>query len=304
VAENRPPYLAEALFLVQSLRWFGGEQADAPFVVCVVEGVDDDYADLFRSLRASVHVVERVSARHGHSNKLRFLECPELVDCDVAVLLDCDTIVVDDPTPWLDRERFRARMAGNPSIPHDVFEELFRHFGLGRPVADWVCNPGGQPTVWYVNGGVLAFPRALLARFGDAWRDWNERLLADIHLLGPYADFCDQASMTLAMAADPIPFAELPLGLNYSVRFAPPPAARAGLVPVILHHHHRLDHHGCLLPSPFQPVQDAIERYNRRFVHELCGSLGDRMLWDFHRFANGEEPLPDRRPWPGPRLLR
>jgi len=125
VAEDRPLYLAESLFLLQSLRWFGGALAGAPFVVCVVEEVDDDYAALFQELGASVRVVERVSARHSHSNKLRFLEAPELADCDVAVLLDCDTIVVGDPLPWLDREQFQARMAGNPSVPHSVFERLF-----------------------------------------------------------------------------------------------------------------------------------------------------------------------------------
>ena len=303
VAEDRPLYLAESLFLLQSLRWFGGALAGAPFVVCVVEEVDDDYAALFQELGASVRVVERVSARHSHSNKLRFLEAPELADCDVAVLLDCDTIVVGDPLPWLDCEQFQARMAGNPSVPHSVFERLFGHFGLGRPQANWVCNPGGQPTVWYVNGGVLAFPRSLLGRFGGAWREWNERLLAHIDLLGPYQDFCDQASMTLAMAADPVPFGELPLGLNYPVRFVPPAGDRAGVVPVILHHHHWLDHHGCLRPSPFPPVQDAIERYNRRFLSELCGVLSDRMVWDFHRFANEKPPRPGAAgPWP--KLLR
>jgi hypothetical protein len=43
VAENDPRSLGQALRLVQSIRWFGGEMADAHVMVCAVGGLDPSF---------------------------------------------------------------------------------------------------------------------------------------------------------------------------------------------------------------------------------------------------------------------
>ena len=76
VAENTPKYLAQALRLVQSWRWFGGSLSQSDIIVCVIDELDDFYAIEFRKWVALTRIVPRFSALHGPSNKLRFLELP------------------------------------------------------------------------------------------------------------------------------------------------------------------------------------------------------------------------------------
>ncbi len=54
VAENTPKYLSQALRLVQSLRWFGGETAKSTFIVCVVNEIDPTYQKQFEKYGAQV----------------------------------------------------------------------------------------------------------------------------------------------------------------------------------------------------------------------------------------------------------
>ena len=267
-ADNNPKYLTQAVRLVQSLRWFGGRLADAPVLVCAVDQIEPDYRRRLEQLGAWVRIVPRVSTRHGHSNKLRLLEMPDLRPFDTIVLLDCDTLLVQDPQPWLDGCHFQAKMADLPTVPHEVFEGLFDHFGLPPPVADRRCNPGGQPTVWYCNAGVLVFPRAMLDTLAVAWRQWNRRLLDRLDLLQGRQFFCDQASLSLAFAQRPVPFAELPLAMNFPLHLtaADGPSLTAPCDPVIIHYHGSIDSRGCLGAALNPTAQARIDRYNERVL--------------------------------------
>lgn len=267
-ADNNPKYLAQAVRLAQSLRWFGGQLADAPLVVCAVESIPSDCRHRLEQLGARVRVVPRVSSQHGHSNKLRLLEMPELRQFDTVVLLDCDTVLVQDPRPWLDGYHFQAKMADVATVPHQIFAGLFDHFGLRLPPQDRLSNPGGQPTIWYCNAGVLVFPRAMLDTLAVAWRQWNGRLLARLDLLQSQRFFCDQASLSLAFAARAVPFAELPLAMNFPLHLpiTECPALSTACDPVIIHYHESIDSQGCLQAAPNPTAQARVERYNRRVL--------------------------------------
>jgi hypothetical protein len=121
VAEATPPFLDQALRLLRSVRWFGGMVRDADFVVCVVgDRIDAAFRKLFEALNAEIQFVERFSEKHPQSNKLRFLEIEKAFGADRIVLLDCDTIVVRDPSPFLRASHFQAKIADVPTIPHET----------------------------------------------------------------------------------------------------------------------------------------------------------------------------------------
>jgi SAM-dependent methyltransferase len=290
VADNDAKYLSQALRLLQSVRWFGDRMAGVDFVVCLVGSPDRHYVEEFERLGASVQVVPPFSSVHPHSNKLRLLELPETSAYDTVMLLDCDTVIVQDPSPFLDGEAFQAKMADWPTIPHDVFQRLFRHFGLESPRPEYRCNPSGKPTVWYCNAGVLVFSQEVLATLGSAWRQLNLALLDRLDLLEPYSFYCEQASLSLAFASQPVPFRELPLSMNFpthSERLLALPAMQV-CDPVILHYHDGVDSNGCLKSVPCPGAQMRIEEFNRHLQQERRRGFDNRLFWDF-RYAHDPE---------------
>ena len=268
VAENEPKYVSQALRLLQSLRWFGGRMAGANFFVCVLDEADPEFVAEFERHGAFVRIVPRLTTLHPPSNKLRFLELPEIRAYDTVLLLDCDTLVVADPWPFLDGNVLQAKLADVPIIPRQTFRRLFEHFSLPEPKEDYLCNPSGVPTIWYCNAGALVIPQRFLEDLARAWLGINAELLKHLELLGRDRYYCDQASLALAFAAAPVPFRELPLGMNYPMHHEDTNVRCASYEcePVVLHYHDRVDGDGCLLPSLSPRVQEGIEAFNRRVM--------------------------------------
>jgi hypothetical protein len=268
VADTQHRFMAQALRLVASLRRFGGRQAEAAFVVAMVEREDAAFAERLRALGATVQVVPRFSTWHGTSNKLSAIawaidEVPS-ESYDVLVLLDCDTVVLDDPTDWVSGEALRARMAGSDTVSHATFKAVFRHFGRPVPPRAYRTNPGNQPTIWYVNTGVVVFPRAVFQALGPRWVAWNRRLLEVPHLFGEAQWYCEQASLAMAFAEAPVPFVALPLVMNYPLGPATDdtPALREPAAPIIVHYHHAIDGNGQLRAPSHAGSRASIDRYN------------------------------------------
>jgi 2-polyprenyl-3-methyl-5-hydroxy-6-metoxy-1,4-benzoquinol methylase/tetratricopeptide (TPR) repeat protein len=286
VADNEPRFLSQALRLLQSVRWFGGTMSGVNFFACFVDEVDPEYAHEFERLGAFVRTLPRYSDRHPHSNKLRFLELPGLQAYDTVMLLDCDTLIVRDPWEYLDGEVFQAKLADIASIPHEVFQRVFAHFGVELPAQDFRCNPAGTPTIWYCNAGVLVFPHAILNDLCRAWQHFNNALLERLDLL-PHPFHCDQVSLSLAFASCGVPFRELPLEMNFPIHLtdfdALPTTSRSD--PVILHYHDRVDASGYLLPASFPGAQRRIELFNERLRESRCRRFNNRLFWDF-RYAH------------------
>jgi hypothetical protein len=91
IAENNFQSLGQALRLVQSLRWFGGESASARVRVCVMDGVDPVFRRDLESYGAEVRVVPS-SFEPDREN-----------DPETPLWLECGTVVVQDPLPWMRR---------------------------------------------------------------------------------------------------------------------------------------------------------------------------------------------------------
>lgn len=291
VADCTPKYLEQALRLLQSWRWFAGSMSEADFHLCVVDEIDHSYRALYEEYGAKVHVVPRASTRHPPSNKLRFLDLPEAGDSDHVVLLDCDTIVVREPTGLISDADFLAKIADHRTTTPDVFESVFAAFGISLPAADQRCTVRGESTIPYFNGGVLAFSRKSMRALVPQWIRINSRLIEQMELLKECSHFCEQASLSLALAATGTSFQVLDNDMNFPahLREEPLDSAFAETDPVIIHYHWLVNGRGLLEPSPYPNVNRRIQQFNDRLLKERCSPFNNR------GFGNGNHNGPGIR---------
>ena len=293
VADNTAKYLEQALRLLQSWRWFAGSMSAADFHLCVVDEIDPSYRALYEEYDAKVHVVPRVSTRHPPSNKLRFLELPEAGDSDRVLLLDSDTIVVGEPTGLISDADLLAKIADHPTTTPDVFESVFAAFGISLPAADQRCTVRGDWTVPYFNSGVLAFSRKSMRVLVPEWIRINSGLIEQMELLKGSGYFCEQASLSLAVAATGTSFQVLGNAMNFPahLREEPLDSVFANTDPVIIHYHWLVDERGLIEPSPYPNVNRRIQQFNDRLLKEQSLRFNNGGFWnDNHNGPGIREP--------------
>jgi sulfotransferase family protein len=278
VTENTPKFLGQALRLVQSIRWLGGELAQSRVVVGAVEQIDRRARRALESLGAEVRIVARFHGRNPPANRLQIFDELRGGSERHLLILDCDTIVVRDPLPSLLREVFQAKITPFPTVTHEVFERLFRHFGLPLPAKTFVTGYSGTPTIPYFNAGVLSIPQALAERLAPEWKRYNARLADDPALAAPCEKHIHQAALALALAATGMPVREAGAELNYQVNATEFPAPRgyAEIDPVIIHYHDRVNSEGLLLPVPFPKAQERIDAFHGKLAEERSRGVGIR----------------------------
>jgi hypothetical protein len=274
VADCTPKYFAQALRLLQSWRWFAGELASADFRVCVVDAVDVNYRKRYEEYGAKVHLVSRFSPWHPPSNKLQFFELAAARNADRVVLLDCDTIVVQDPRRLITGADFVAKIADYPTVTHEIFGSLFAAFGVPLPPRDQRCTIRSEPTIPYFNSGVLSFSRSAMRCLVPEWIRINSSLLGNLELLKECGFYCDQASLGVALAATNTSFEVLGNEMNFPGHIAEPAldSAFADIDPLIIHYHWLVNELGLLEPSRYPRVNRRIEQFNNRLREE-------RRLW-------------------------
>lgn len=290
VAENTPKYLGQAVRLVQSVRWFGGCLNEAKLYVCVVDNIRQDFREELERYGATITIVPRFSAKHPQSNKLRFLELSDLAIHDRVLLLDCDTIVVRDPTSGLFQADFSAKTADVPTVPLDTFRRIFSAFGLSIPAIDQRCTVRDEPTIPYFNAGVLAFSRRGMDILVPKWIELNRQLIARMELLGEHSNFCEQASLSLALAATDIHFEVVGNAFNFPMHFDDPATAPnlADTDPCIIHYHSLADPSGYIIPSVYPAVNNRITEFNARLRRERESRFDNQFFWNQRYMENPE----------------
>jgi len=270
VAEPTAKYLDQAERLLQSWRWFAGRYAKADFHVCVVGDVAVRDRARYERYGAHVRGVSRFSDHHAASNKLRFLELPEVADADRVVLLDCDTIVVQEPSELFDGEPLIAKMADVATVPTAVLHRILAEFGVAPPPATCRCTVSDEPTIPYFNAGVLSFSASAMKELVPEWIRYNRMLIGRIDLLAEHSGFCEQASLSVAVAATGIHFAALDNRSNFPAHFQDRPVASSfgRTDPTIIHYHWLVDEKGHLLGSPYPNVNRRIQAFNDRAAAE------------------------------------
>lgn len=270
LTENTPRMLTQATRLLRSIRWFGGELANARVVVFGVGELETCARKTLEQLGAEIRVVSRFHPENPAANRLQMLT--ELLDAPepVLFLLDCDTIVVQDPLAFLDADVFQGKIAPTPTVNDDVFERLFAHFQMPKPPRAHITPFDGTPTIPYYNTGVLAIPTTLARKIEPSWRKFNRILADDPELVAPCQRHMHQASLALALAETGIPHKELPHAMNYQINAThiEAPAGYADIDPIIIHYHHLGTEDGFLLPTPYPGAQARIDRFHARMRKE------------------------------------
>jgi hypothetical protein len=276
VTEDTPKYLGQALRLVQSIRWFGGELARARVVVGAVERIDAGARRALEALGAEIRILPRFDVRNAPANRLQLFA--ELRDGpeQTFLMLDCDTLVVRDPLPLLRRDVFQAKIAPLPTVTHEVFERLFAHFGLALPARAYNTGYTGTATIPYVNAGVFSISAHLAERLVPEWRHYNALLAAEPALVAPCEKHLHQAALAIALAVSGIPLHEAGPELNYQLNAThlPAPPGYSDLDPSIIHYHDLVGDDGMLLPCPFPRAQERIDRFHERLRDERTRSFG------------------------------
>lgn len=270
LTENTSRMLAQAIRLLRSIRWFGGELAQARIVVCGVGPLELRARETIEALGAEVRTVSRFHPANPTGNRHQLIA--ELLDApeELLFLLDCDTIVVRDPLPYLSFDAFQAKIAPTPTVSDEVFDRLFAHFGLAKPPRSHMAPFSGVATIPYFNAGVFAVPKTLLRTLAPAWRKYNVALADDPNLAAPCQRNLHQAALSLALAETGVPSVELPAAMNFQIN-APqlkPPPGFAETDPAIIHYHHLATEDGFLLPCPYPAAQARIELFHDRMRAE------------------------------------
>lgn len=275
VTENSPKYLSQTLRLLQSVRWFGGNIANASFRVCAIEDIDAAYQSHFERYGATVRIVPRFDTKSPVTNKIRFLQQEDLLEYDTVVLLDCDTIIVQDPSSYLKENVFRAKIADLPTMPHHIFEVLFDFFGVPLPKQDYFCTVFGEPTIPYFNTGVLIFPKSALSTLVPKWIELTKKLVENMELIAGREHFCEQSSMSLALAASGEKFMPLWNEMNFPTHLDDMEESPLlhNTDPFIIHYHSCFDSDGNINGSRYPLVNARIEMFNDMLRKESDSSI-------------------------------
>ncbi len=290
VVDDRPPYTRDVEHLFRSLDLFGGDLRRARRRAYFVGGVSDASGRRLRELGVEVAVVPEVEPGFRFANKLAMLRESAGGNTDLLVAVDCDVVVAGDFTAYLEPDLVQAKQPDGDLLTFDLWRRIFDHFGLELPRERYATSVRPDWTHAYFNTGVVMIPGPALRPLYDRWRHFVRGLIEaapampDVvehmrervpHYEGATADdlrplfYAEQWAFSLALQDLRLPYATLPLALNFPTiyedgqrpgeylrdRFLPDVTA-----PLVLHHHHRTE--GGLKPTGYAAPDAVIERVN------------------------------------------
>jgi hypothetical protein len=271
ILEDRAPYVDEALLLWTSLERFGGRLAGAPRRAYVAGGCSAETERELRAAGADVRSVPPVIDEFRLANKLAMLAGEAGEGADMVLAVDVDTVVAGDLTPWLVPGLVQAKQPDGDLLPIDAWAEIFARFGLELPPERHPTSLAPDWTHAYFNTGVLVLPGPALRPLYDRWLFYVRALLEDDaavaaaheHVGGHVPErpgattddltdlyYAEQWAFALARAELRLPYAVLPLALNFPLitRDDETPGAYIqerflahAIRPLVLHHHHRTE---------------------------------------------------------------
>ncbi|MCB9100050.1 MAG: sulfotransferase [Anaerolineales bacterium] len=123
---------------------------------------------------------------------------------------------------------------------------------------------------------------------GPVWETYNNALLERLDLLETHTFLCEQVSLALAFAAQPAPFNELPLAMNFPLNLTDwaDVTVMEQVDPIILHYHNCIDVLGYLRASPYPKVQKRIEQFNQQLHEHRRHSFDNQTFWDYRYWHN------------------
>jgi hypothetical protein len=120
----------------------------------------------------------------------------------------------------------------------------------------------------------LSFSREAVRDLVPEWIRINLSLVDRLELLNECSDYCEQASLSVALAVTGTWFDTLGNEMNFPAHATEPPlySGFAHIDPIIIHYHSLVDENGLLEPSRYPKVNRRIEQFNNRLRQErrLC----------------------------------
>jgi hypothetical protein len=280
VTEPIAKYLQQAARLLLSLRWFGGNISDAPFILCTTGELSTDTKAFFKKHGAQIVLIDRFSdahstQEHGPSNKIQFFELDILDKYDQILLLDCDTIIVQDPSEYIFAEPLNTaglslKVADLPTVTTEQFGDLFSEFGLAMPPENHKHDITVEQCIAYFNSGVILLNAKWRENFFTAWSHYNKSIIDKWDSLDFNIFFTDQASLAITINAISIPVTSLPNTMNMAAHL---PAHRYpdnffGADPLIIHYHSLYNENGYVTETPLDQTNRRIDSFNARLRAE------------------------------------
>jgi hypothetical protein len=264
VTEPVPKYLQQAAILLLSLRWFGGRIADSAFILCTTGQLTKESESFFQKYGAKIVLVDRFCKEHGPSNKIRFLELSLLDEWDQILLLDCDTVIVQDPSEYLHTTGLSAKIADHPTVTSEQFQELFREYGLTFPTKKYSHDISREQCIHYFNSGVILLNSSWRDKFVNAWSHYNNSIISKWNKSELNNFYTDQASLTLAISATSIPLSPLATSMNLAVHLPASsyPEHFFDLDPYIIHYHGLFDENGYIKHTNLDQANRRIDTFN------------------------------------------
>ena len=271
IAEPTKQFLEQSARLLMSLRWFGGSLAQARFVLGCTGPIPSEPLELFNTYRAEIITVERYDPSHGHSNKVALLGSSILAGHDIVVLLDCDTLLVQDPARWLNVDAVALKLADLPTVSLAELESIFRHLECPVPSPRYHHELTGDACIAYCNSGVMIVPEKYRQRLAGQWDYWNRQVLGLPETLSFNRFHTDQVGLALTLENTDVPFAPLPAEMNVPAHFSADsyPPAWQELDPIIVHYHRLSYPNGFLKPCALRQCTRRIDAFNSRLRAEM-----------------------------------
>jgi len=269
VAENRPEWWERVWSLVLSLREYGGALSRSPVNVCFVGSAEPLVTAGLRSLDASVRVVSPYPGPYLHANKIRMLEAEVAQGTKYLLALDCDTVVVGDPSGGLSTSALRAKPTDRSHLSRHQWRRLLDQTGITEPgpEAHVTTSDGSTAPVPYVNSGVLFVPGPLREPLREAWGhelDLFPELVVSLPWLERLLFSADQIALSLALLRTGIRLDPLPVSYNFPTHLpVDGPVLEAAGMMRILHYHGRTLGRGTIAPPVEAVALEASRRFNR-----------------------------------------
>lgn len=181
---------------------------------------------------------------------------------DIVVLLDTDTIFINDITPYLHADAIQAKVVDAPNPSLHTLKQVADLAKIARLPPIMITDSGsGETYSRNCNGGLYVIPSVFLPIVESEWPRWARWLLQNIEPLrreGREAHV-DQVAMWLTLCANDLPFSEAPSNLNYFVHFAAEHRYFRPDHPIcLIHYHNTVDGRG-RIESRFCISEEAAE---------------------------------------------
>ena len=242
VVDKAPSFAQQAWFWASSLIDYAGISPE-DIIVHTLPGVGEK---LSLALRArGVRTVPILPFGDGaYCNKIAQLASPALADADHVILMDTDTLVLEDIRDLVDSDAIRAKVVDTSNPPLDVLKRIFKESGLhGFPSLVPVDTQEGVMTLeGYCNGGLYCIPRKYRDVLLPVWSKCALWMLDRLHLLEPqHRMHADQISFCLALSELCIPLKPLERRFNFPSHLAVLPKRGK---PAVLHYHKGIERDG------------------------------------------------------------